>query len=74
MRGGLSERGEPRVSTHFILPRDVMLIIGLAMDSQEQLDRVGRAKNSSYLSQIDIFYFFSFYLKYTCEITCKKLS
>ena len=38
--------------------RDVMLTVGLSMDSQEQLDRVGRTKNNPYLSQIDIFHFF----------------
>ena len=42
---------------------DVILTVGLAMDSQEQLDRVGRAKNSPYLSQIDIFHFFFFLFK-----------
>ena len=38
---------------------DAMLTVGLEMDGQGQSDQLGRAKNSPYLSQIDIFYFFS---------------
>ena len=53
---------------------DAMLTVGLEMDGQGQSDQLGRAKNNPYLSQIDIFHFFSFYLKHTCEITCKKVS
>ena len=37
---------------------DAMLTVGLEMDGQGQSDQLGRAKNSPYLSQIDIFYFF----------------
>ena len=37
---------------------DAMLTVGLEMDGQGQSDQLGQAKNSPYLSQIDIFFFF----------------
>ena len=56
MRGG--GRVRERLGFQLILYHgDAMLTVGLEMDDQGQSDQLGRAKNSPYLSQIDIFLF-----------------